>query len=129
MLAPLSLVFYQSFLTAPFFQPTAQLSLGAYSFVFSDPDFWSAFGTTLLLASGMTMIAVPLGAGLAFLMVRTDVPGRDWLEPVILVPIFVSAVVLAFGYVVALGPVGILSTFVQGPDRLRAVEPLFACPR
>ena len=113
VLAPLSLVFYQSFLTAPFFQPTAQLSLDAYSFVFGDPEFWSAFGTTLLLASGMTMIAVPLGAGLAFLMARTDVPGRDWLEPVILIPIFVSAVVLAFGYVVALGPVGILSTFVE----------------
>src|SRR5215470_15515120 len=102
VLAPLSLVFYQSFLTAPFFQPTAKLSIEAYKFVFADPDFWSAFAT-----------AVPLGAGLAFLMARTDVPGRNWLEPVILVPIFVSAVVLAFGYVVALGPVGILSTWVN----------------
>ena len=43
----------------------------------------------------------------------------------ILVPIFVSAVVLAFGYVVALGPVGIFSTMVKGLDRLRAVEHLF----
>ncbi len=113
VLAPLSLVFYQSFLTAPFFQPEAHLSVAAYSLVFQDPDFWSAFGTTLLLAGGMTAIAVPLGAGLAFLIVRTDVPGRHWLEPVILVPVFISAVVLAFGYVVALGPVGILSTFVE----------------
>jgi iron(III) transport system permease protein len=113
VLAPLSLVFYQSFLTAPFFQPSAALSLGAYEFVFADADFWNAFITTVLLAAGMTVIAVPLGAGLAFLMVRTDVPGRNWLEPVILVPIFVSAVVLAFGYVVALGPVGILSTLVE----------------
>ena len=113
VLAPLSLVFYQSVLTAPFFQPTAALSFGAYEFVFADADFWNAFGTTVLLAAGMTVIAVPLGAGLAFLMVRTDVPGRHWLEPVILVPIFVSAVVLAFGYVVALGPVGILSTAVK----------------
>jgi iron(III) transport system permease protein len=113
VLAPLSLVFYQSFLTAPFFQPTAQLSVEAYKFVFADQDFWSAFATTLMLGAGMTAIAVPLGAGLAFLMARTDVPGRNWLEPVILVPIFVSAVVLAFGYVVALGPVGILSTWVN----------------
>jgi iron(III) transport system permease protein len=113
VLAPLSLVFYQSFLTAPFFTPNAQLSFGAYAFVFADPDFWSAFGNTLMVASGMTMIAVPLGAALAFLMTRTDMPGREWLEPVILVPIFVSAVVLAFGYVVALGPVGILSTLVE----------------
>ena len=43
-----------------------------------------------------------------------------------LVPIFVSPMVLAFGYVVALGPVGILSTAGRRPDRLRAVEYLFA---
>src|SRR5213078_3156670 len=113
VLAPLSLVFYQSFLTAPFFQPAARLTLNAYAFVLADPEFWTAFGTTLLLAAGMTAIAVPLGAGLAFLMARTDVPGRAWLEPVILIPIFVSAVVIAFGYVVALGPVGIFSTWVK----------------
>jgi iron(III) transport system permease protein len=113
VLAPLSLVAYQSVLTAPFFQPAAHLSLQAYQFVFADGDFWAAFVTTVLLAAGMTAIAVPLGAGLAFLMARTDVPGRHWLEPVILVPIFISAVVLAFGYVVALGPVGILTTAVR----------------
>jgi iron(III) transport system permease protein len=110
VLAPLSLVFYQSFLTAPFFQAGAQLGLSAYRFVFADQDFAVAFGTTLLLGASMTLIAVPLGAILAFLMVRTDVPVRQWLEPLILVPLFVSAVVLAFGYVVALGPVGILTT-------------------
>jgi iron(III) transport system permease protein len=113
VLAPISLVFYQSFLTAPFFQSGTQLSFAAYRFVFADPDFWLAFGTTLSLACGMTAIAVPLGAILAFLIVRTDVPGRNWLEVVILVPIFVSAVVLAFGYVVALGPVGIVSLAVK----------------
>jgi iron(III) transport system permease protein len=113
VLAPLSLVFYQSVLTAPFFQATARLSLSAYTFVFADPEYWTALFTTLAVAAGMTAIAVPLGAVLAFLMVRTDIPGRSWLEPVILVPIFVSAVVLAFGYVVALGPVGFLSTTMR----------------
>src|SRR5437762_2823139 len=83
VLAPISLVFYQSFLTAPFFQATAQLSLQAYSFVFADDDFWKAFLTTILVAGGMTAIAVPLGAMLAFLMVRTDVPFRSALEPMI----------------------------------------------
>src|SRR6516164_6527424 len=113
VLAPLALVFYQSFLDAPFFQPGARASLYAYRFVFADEDFWVSFGTTLLLASGMTLIAVPLGAALAFLVVRTDIPGRQWLEPIILIPIFVSAVVLAFGYVVALGPVGIVTTSIK----------------
>src|SRR5207302_4366629 len=48
-----------------------------------------------------------------FLMVRTDIPGRFWLEPLILLLIFLPAVVLAFGYVVALGPVGILTTSIK----------------
>jgi iron(III) transport system permease protein len=110
---PLSLVFYQSFLTAPFFDPSAKASFAAYSFVFSDDDFWQAFWTTIAIASGMAAIAVPLGALLAFLMVRTDVPGKKYLEPLLLIPIFVSAVVIAFGYVVAVGPVGIFSTLAK----------------
>ena len=110
---PLSLVFYQSFLTAPFFDPSAKMSLAAYSFVFSDDDFWQGFWTTIAVASGMAAIAVPLGALLAFLMVRTDVPGKKYLEPLLLIPIFVSAVVIAFGYVVAIGPVGIFSTMAK----------------
>jgi iron(III) transport system permease protein len=113
VLAPLSLVFYQSFLDEPFFNPAAKLGLDAYEFVLTQDDFWTAFFTTIAIGAGMTAIAVPLGAVLAFLMVRTDVPGRALLEPLILVPIFLSAVVIAFGYVVALGPVGIFSTMAK----------------
>ena len=113
VVAPLSLVIYQSFLTAPFFDRSARLSVSAYSFVFAEDDFWQALWTTAAIAGGMAAIAVPLGALLAFLMVRTDVPGRQYLEPLILIPIFVSAVVIAFGYVVAIGPVGIFSTLAK----------------
>lgn len=56
---------------------------------------------------------MPLGVVLAFLLARTDIPGKKLLEPLALVPIFMSAVVLAFGYVVALGPVGIFSTVIK----------------
>ncbi|WP_228141819.1 hypothetical protein, partial [Acinetobacter baumannii] len=82
-------------------------------FIFEDEDFWTALGTSIIVASGMTAIAVPLGVVLAFLLARTDIPGKKLLEPLALVPIFMSAVVLAFGYVVALGPVGIFSTPVS----------------
>jgi iron(III) transport system permease protein len=61
----------------------------------------------------MTVIAVPIGGAVAFLLVRTDLPGRSWLEPVVLVPVFVSPVVLGLGYVVSIGPVGFLSIWVR----------------
>jgi iron(III) transport system permease protein len=110
---PLAIVVYQSFLDGPFFQPTARLSLAAFRFVLADPDFRKAFGTTVVLAVGMTAIAVPLGSALAFLVVRTDLPGRRWLEPVIIVPVFVSPMVLGFGYIVAMGPVGFVTLWWQ----------------
>ena len=106
VLAPLGLILYQSFLTAPFFDARKTLGLEAYAFIFADPDFWDAFVNSVLLATGMTLIAVPLGGLLAFVMERTDLPGKRWVEPLLLVPSFVSPMVLSFGFVVAAGPVG-----------------------
>ncbi len=110
---PLGLVIYQSVLSGPFFLPAARFSLESFVFIFDDPDFWSALKNTLFIAVGMSVIAIPLGAILAFIMVRTDLPGRRWLETPILIPIFVSPVVLGFGYVVSLGPVGFFSVWFQ----------------
>lgn len=110
VLAPLALIAYQSLLTGPFFLPNALLSLDSFRFIFADSDFYIALRNSIVIALGMALIAVPFGGILAFLMVRADLPGRRWIEPLLLVPVFVSPVVLAFGYVVALGPAGFFST-------------------
>jgi iron(III) transport system permease protein len=110
---PLLLILYQSFLSAPFFMPAKELGLDAYRFIFEDRDFSIAFRNGFILATGLTVIAVPLGSLLAFLMVRTDLPGRSWISPLLLVPIFVSPMVMAFGYVVSMGPVGFYTLWVK----------------
>ncbi len=110
---PLALIFYQSLLNAPFFMPNKTVGVGAFEFIFADSDFWDAAKNSLIIAGGMVLIAVPLGGILAFLMVRTDLPGQRWIEPVLLIPVFVSPMVLAFGYVVSAGPVGFYSIWVQ----------------
>ena len=110
---PLFLIFYQSFLSAPFFMPVKEFSFDSYRFIFDDPDFTLAFKNAFLLAGGLTAIAVPLGGMLAFLMIRTDLPGRGWIAPLLLVPIFVSPMVMGFGYVVSMGPVGFYSTWAK----------------
>ncbi|MGN6389335.1 MAG: ABC transporter permease [Burkholderiaceae bacterium] len=110
---PLALIFYQSFLSAPFFSPAKTWSFEPYRFIFADPDFRRAFINGFILAGGLAAIAVPLGGMLAFLMVRTDLPGRNWLAPLLLVPIFVSPMVIAFGYVVSAGPVGFYTLLIK----------------
>ena len=110
---PLSFIIIQSFLSAPFFSPSKVFSLDAFRFIFADSDFYKALKSGFIPAFGLAAIAIPLGGMLAFLMIRTDLPGRRWIEPLILVPIFVSPMVLGFGYVVAAGPVGFFSTWAQ----------------
>ena len=45
----------------PFFSPRAAFGLDAYSYVFTDRNFYKALGTTTVFAFGMVAIAVPLG--------------------------------------------------------------------
>jgi iron(III) transport system permease protein len=109
---PLGLIVYQSLLDAPFFAPH-KVGLNAFGFIFADSDFWDSLKNSLVIAAAMALIAVPLGGILAFLMIRTDLPGRTWIEPLLLIPVFVSPMVLGFGYVVAAGPVGFYSVWAK----------------
>src|SRR5437667_9994065 len=93
VLAPLSLILYQSFLTAPFFDERKAAGVGAYAFIFADPDFGQSFLNSVAIAITMVVISVPLGALLAFVMERTDLPAKRWIEPLLLVPSFVSPMV------------------------------------
>src|SRR3954469_7335960 len=111
--APIGLIFWQSFLNAPFFQPAKHLSFDSYAFIFADDDFWQSFLNSIVNAAGMVIIAVPLGAALAFLLTRTDLPAQRSIEVLVLIPVFVSPMVLAFGYVVAMGPVGFYSLWAK----------------
>src|SRR5689334_8431403 len=113
VLAPLALIFWQSFLNAPFFNPERHLGVDAYAFIFADPDFWTSLFNSVVIAAGMVVIALPLGAALAFLLTRTDLPAQRTIEVLVLIPVFVSPMVLAFGYVVAMGPVGFYSTWAK----------------
>ncbi len=109
---PLLFIVVQSFLSAPFF---SRPNRGVWkpSPLFYRPGFYLALRSGFILAFGTVIIAIPLGGILAFLMVRTDLPGRRIIEPLIPVPIFVSPMVLGFGYVVAAGPVGFFSQWAQ----------------
>jgi iron(III) transport system permease protein len=107
---PIALVIWQSFLDRPFFSPNYESSLLAYKFIFTDPKFYKAMLNSAMIAIGMTVIALPLGTALAYLLVRTDMPGKRVIGPLILAPMFISSIVIAFGFVVMFGPVGFAST-------------------
>jgi len=98
------------------------LSWRNFSGLFADPRFYQAAGNTIICGIGATLISCVLGFSLAWVVSRTDMPGRRWFEVFNLVPFFLSPYVGAISWVYLAAPhSGILSklladTFGLPPD-------------
>src|SRR5258706_15382154 len=50
---PLGFILFQSLLNAPFFDAKRAFGVTGFTFIFSDPDFWSAVKNSFIIAGGM----------------------------------------------------------------------------
>ena len=90
------------------------ITLKNYAAVYSNLAYYRSLGNTLLLAIGVTVFATTLGAALAWIIGRTNVPGKGMLEVLIMVPLFVSPFLGALGWILALRPgAGVVGTLVS----------------
>jgi iron(III) transport system permease protein len=80
------------------------LTFGNYIAVLGSPGFWRLLATTITLAVFGTAGAVVFGVVLAWLAVRTDVPGRRILEAVAITPMFIPPLVGAFAWDILASP-------------------------
>ncbi|HWX47876.1 MAG TPA: iron ABC transporter permease [Roseomonas sp.] len=92
----------------------ARLSLANFTRVLSEPRVWEAVGNTALCGIGTTLLSCALGFTLAWLVARTDMPGRRWLEMGNLVPFFLSPYVGAISWIYLVAPgSGLLQQFAM----------------
>src|SRR4051794_31178291 len=103
---PLLPIFYQAFLDKPLYYPDTALTLGNFTELFSDAGFRTVILNTLYFAAVMTVISQCVGVGSAILIGRTDLPGRRIFGDILLWPLFISHLVLAFGWFIMFGPSG-----------------------
>src|SRR5215210_7523044 len=80
------------------------LSLQNFAGLFSDPRFYQAVGNTMIAGAGATVISCVLGFSLAWVVSRTDMPGRRWFEIFNLVPFFLSPYVGAISWIYLAAP-------------------------
>ena len=86
------------------------LSVRNFTGLFADPRFRQAVVNTVVCGAGATAVSGVLGLALAFLVSRTDLPGRRWFEILNLVPFFLSPYVGAISWVYLAAPYsGLLS--------------------
>jgi iron(III) transport system permease protein len=70
---------------------------------------------TALLVAGVVAAAVAIGVPLAWLVVRTDVPGRRFWAVAAALPLVIPSYVAALALLGALGPRGLLQGALEGP--------------
>ena len=82
----------------------AGLTFRNYIAVLTDPGFFSLLGATFGISLVGTVGAIVIGTSLAWLAVRTDMPGRPVLNAIAIMPMFVPPLVGAFAWEILASP-------------------------
>ena len=67
--------------------------------VFLDPGYWMLVGRSLLVGIGITLLATLIGVPLAWVTVKTDMPGRRFVEIIAILPFFTSTFIGALAWI------------------------------
>jgi iron(III) transport system permease protein len=110
---PLAPIVYQSFLSDRLYERDKQFTLHNYALALSSPELWATVLTTVAFVAAATVISLVLGVAIAVLLARTDVPTRRVLHDLVLVPFYVSPLVLAFAWAILYGPSGFATIGVR----------------
>src|SRR3972149_8218818 len=100
---PLWQVLFRSFLDA------GVLSLKSYQKVFSYPSYYRALLNSVWISCATAALCMVLGTLLAFLVVRTDLPGKKFLRTLVVLPYALPSFFAAIAWIQLLGPQGYLA--------------------
>jgi iron(III) transport system permease protein len=110
---PLAPILYQSVLSDRLYEPLKTFTLGNYALVLRNGEFWTTVTTTVIFVIATTALSVILGITFAILLTRTDVPARGLLHDLVILPFYVSPLVLAFAWAILYGPSGFATIGVR----------------
>lgn len=110
VVAPLAPILWQSLLDRPLYDEGGLFSLDNYIELFSASEFAEVIWNSVLLAALTTIVAVVLGVAFAVFLERTNLPFRKTLRSLVLWPMYVSHLVLAFAWFIMYGPSGYVTT-------------------
>jgi iron(III) transport system permease protein len=104
--------------------PESDLAVSGNNFaaLFQDQRFYRALTNTLIAGTGATIVSCVFGLGLAWIVARSDIPGRSWFDTLNLVPFFLSPFVGAVSWTYLGAPnagmLNRLSVMIGGPGDL-----------
>ena len=92
----------------------SHLTLANYAKVWLDPATYEVVLNTIVYVCGTTVLAISLAAALAWLVERTDIPGKTWLYAGIPMTLAMPGMLQAMAYVLLLSPrIGFLNKLIE----------------
>ncbi len=123
VLLPVGVLIFSSLRIEEFGEPS-YFSLKNYTEFVLSPRILRSIANTLLVSTGATLVAGAFGITLAWIHARTNTPGRRALEPLTLIPFFLSPYVGAIAWSYLAAPrVGMLNGWLRSLFGL-AADPL-----
>jgi len=95
------------------FTPTGKPSLQTYTHFFSDGFYRSVLWRSLRISAVTTLMTLIIGYPIAVYLSQNWRKGRSLVVFLVIAPMFVSAVVRSYGWIIILGPNGILTSFTK----------------
>ncbi|MFM1653294.1 ABC transporter permease [Brevibacillus sp. B_LB10_24] len=77
--------------------------------ILADPRTWVAVENTCWVVGGSTLIAVVIGAGLAWISAYTDIRKKGWIHLLALMPLIIPSYVTSLAWTQLAGPTGFLN--------------------
>jgi iron(III) transport system permease protein len=102
VILPVGVVVWTSFLpfyAAPSWKMVSMLTLENYQWILDLDEFYRAFTNNLISGMAAATIAVILSIGVAWIVVRTDIWGKKWLDIIAFSPIAFPGVVMSLALV------------------------------
>lgn len=113
VVVPMIPIFYQSLLDRPIYDIGGFLTLDNFTRLFSNAKFYEAMKNSVILAVSSTVVATVIGLATAVFIGRTNLPMRKYFGEMVLWPMYVSQLVLAFGWFMMYGPSGYVTLLVK----------------
>src|SRR6476660_5392383 len=113
IITPVLVVLWRSFTTGKL-GFNVGLNVVNYVRVFNDRDLWPMLGNSLVYAGGSALLGTSIGAMLAWIVARTNTPGKALVELMPLYPLLMPPIMKNIAWVLLLAPrSGILNGMLQ----------------
>lgn len=128
VVGPIIPVVWASLWSTPLYEAGGALTLQNYSELLSDPAWWEAVRNSVVFALLTTAGSIVLGTSFAILFARTDLPGRQLLRGILLLPVMVPGLALILGWASMYAPSGYVTRLLEEHTPLPVWWDLYSVP-